>query len=175
MLKYDWENSIGYWVCTTSHALRKALDSHLAREGITMRQWEVLAWLSASGNGCQSTIADQLGIEANTLAGVLTRMEKAGLLTRRNCPDDRRKNTIHPTAKAEKLWKRVASIQYAMREQAVQGLSVEDLALFKSMCERIYNNVTDLNAKNPGFDPCKAADPFGDKILKSGSEDKTVT
>ena len=90
-LDYDWENSVGYWICAASHSLRKALDSRLNKEGITIRQWEVLAWLSARGCGSQSEIADQLGIKPHTLVGVLSRMEKAKLITRRSSQEDRRK------------------------------------------------------------------------------------
>ncbi len=167
MLKYDWENSIGYWICAASHALRKTLDSHLAKEGITMRQWEVLACLSSRGSGSQSEIAEQIGIEANTLAGVLTRMENAGLLVRQSCPDDRRKNTIHPTEKAEALWKQVATFTHSMREQAIEGLTPEDLENLKRMCKQVYNNFTDLNAKNSGFDPCQATEPFIEEDLQT--------
>ena len=58
MLEYDWESSIGYWVCTTSHALRRALSTQLAQEGMTFRQWEVLAWLSANDGLSQAEMAE---------------------------------------------------------------------------------------------------------------------
>ena len=53
MLEYDFEKSIGYWVASTAHALRRALDVELSRECITFRQWEVLAWIAAEGEQSQ--------------------------------------------------------------------------------------------------------------------------
>ena len=141
MLKYDWENSVAYWVCGASHVLRKTLDARLAPEGITIRQWEVLAWLSARGCGSQSILAEQLGIEPHTLAGVLTRMEKAGLLVRKPCESDRRKNTLHPTDKAAELWDRVSEFAYEIRTQATSGFSTDELLAFKGMCERVIQNL----------------------------------
>lgn len=143
MLDYDWENSIGYWICSASHALRKTLDARLTKEGITLRQWEVLAWLSARGCGSQSELAEQLGIEPHTLAGILSRMEKAELLTRECSKLDRRKNTIHPTHKAEEVWQRVSKITHEMRKQAVQGFSQQDLETFKRLCGLVYENFTE--------------------------------
>ncbi len=142
MLKYDWENSVGYWICTASHALRKALGQELAKSGITIRQWEVLAWLSCNGSGSQSELAEVLGIEANTLGGVVVRMERDGLLTRECDETDKRKNTIKPTAKAEELWLQVAEIAFRVRVNAVKGLSPEDLQTFKRLCHTIHDNLT---------------------------------
>ena len=150
-LDYDWENSVGYWICAASHSLRRALDSRLVKEGITIRQWEVLAWLSVHGSGCQSELADRLGIEPHTLVGVLSRMEKARLITRCCSEEDRRKKTIHPTNKAETLWERVSKITHDMRDQAVQGMSQDDLNKLKSLCETVYNNFAGLDGSDPPF------------------------
>ena len=143
MLNYDWENSVAYWVCAASHVFRKTLDARLAPEGITIRQWEVLAWLSARGCGSQAVLADQLGIEPHTLAGVLKRMEKAGLLIRKPCENDRRKNSLHPTEKAVEVWNRVSRLAHEIRLQAISGFDAEELRLFKEMCERLLRNLGD--------------------------------
>ena len=157
MLKYDWENSVGYWICATSHLMRKTLDARLSKEGITIRQWEVLAWLSARGCGSQSELAEQLGIEPHTLGGILERMETAELITRKNCTEDRRKKTIHPTEKAGELWKRVSVMTHEIREQAVQGLTEEDLETLKRLCSQIHSNFSDSSPDDSEFNPCRVA------------------
>ncbi len=149
MLNYDWENSVGYWLCMTSHELRKALGPLLAQEGITLRQWEVLACLSTRGGGSQAELAESLSIEPNTLAGVLNRMQSSGLLERRNCEHDRRCKRIYPTAAADVLWQRVAKICHAMRAQAVAGLTDQELAQLKNLCTRIRENIAALPATPP--------------------------
>lgn len=143
MLEYDWETSVGHWICSTSHALRKALGSQLSRTGITLRQWEVLAWLSADGCGSQSELAEALGIEPHTLAGILGRMERDGLLERKCCPEDRRKNRIQPTEKAEAVWARVTDLCHEIRKRAVKGMTPEELSVLQSLCARIRQNLAD--------------------------------
>ena len=141
MLELDFENSVGYWICTTSHALRRALEAELSQVDLTLRQWEVLACLACEDGLSQAEMADRLGIEAPTLAGVLTRMERDGWLERRSCCNDRRKNRIHSTERAESIWKRTTEICEGIRTQAVAGLDEPTLACLKSACETIRRNL----------------------------------
>jgi DNA-binding MarR family transcriptional regulator len=141
MIEYDFEDSVGYWVCTTSHALRRALDTELAGEKITLRQWEVLAWIALDGELSQSELAERLGIEAPTLAGILSRMERDGWLERSCCPDDRRKKRLRVTGQAEAVWSRMVECCRRVRRRATRGLSAEELARFKDTCERIRANL----------------------------------
>jgi DNA-binding MarR family transcriptional regulator len=148
VLQFDFEESLGYWICSTSHALRRALNSELSKEGITFRQWEVLAWTAIKGELSQAELADLLGIEAPTLVGILTRMERDGWLERHPCPDDRRKNRIRATEKAETVWTRMSECACKVRAQAREGLSAQELALLKSVCERIRTNLEQPDASH---------------------------
>ena len=141
MLHYDFENSIGYWVCITSHAIRRALNAELTREGISFRQWEVLAWIALEGELSQARLADRLGIEAPTLVGILDRMERDGWLDRVPCPNDRRKKRIRASDKAEQAWSRMVECAHAVRARALQGISPEEVAMFKGLCTRIRENL----------------------------------
>ncbi len=106
MLEYDWENSVGYWICTTSHAIRRALSNRLAEERMTLRQWEVLACLSQRRNSSQAEIAECLGIEPHTLTGIVGRMERDGWVKRVGSPTDRRRYFILPTERGQEVWQR---------------------------------------------------------------------
>jgi DNA-binding MarR family transcriptional regulator len=141
VLEFDFEQSVGCWITLTSHALRRALDEELAREGITFRQWEVLAWTTSSEKLSQAELAERMGIEAPTLGGILSRMERDGWLARSCCPNDRRVKRFRPTAKAEAVWGRMLDCCHAVRKRAVEGLNAEDLAAFKRTCETIRQNL----------------------------------
>jgi DNA-binding MarR family transcriptional regulator len=141
VLRFDFEESLGYWICSTSHSLRRALNAELAREGITFRQWEVLAWIAMEGELSQAELADRLGIEAPTLVGILDRMERDGWLDRYACPNDRRRKRIRATEKAETLWARMVECAHAVRARAKEGLSADELEQLKAICERIRLNL----------------------------------
>ena len=38
MLEYDFQSSVGYWLCMTSHAYERAMNEELTAQGITFRQ-----------------------------------------------------------------------------------------------------------------------------------------
>lgn len=141
MLQFDFEESLGYWICSTSHSLRRALNAELAREGITFRQWEVLAWIAMEGELSQAELAERLGIEAPTLVGILDRMERDGWLDRYACPNDRRRKRIRATEKAETLWARMVDCAHKVRARAKEGLSNDELEQLKAICERIRVNL----------------------------------
>jgi MarR family transcriptional regulator for hemolysin len=88
-------------------------------------------------------MADYLGIEPPTLAGVLRRMERDGWLDREACLDDRRRNRITPTPKAVAVWKQAMELCQHIREQATAGLSDAEIATLKSICQRIRLNLAD--------------------------------
>jgi MarR family transcriptional regulator for hemolysin len=141
LLQYNFDESVGYWICTTSHAMRRALDAELAREKITLRQWEVLAWIALEGEQSQVELAERLGIEAPTLAGVLTRMERDGWLERYCCQEDRRRKRLRATPKAESVWNRMVECCDRVRDRATDGIAPEELAQFKLTCEKIRANL----------------------------------
>lgn len=141
MLPYDFEESVGYWVTMTSHTIRRALDLELAKESITLRQFEVLAWIALEGEQSQVELAERLGIEAPTLAGILARMERDGWLERYGCPEDRRRKRIRATPKAESVWVRMAECCRRVRERAIRGISNEELAELKRICEKLRSNL----------------------------------
>jgi DNA-binding MarR family transcriptional regulator len=141
VLEYDYENSVGYWVATANHAIRRALEAELARERITIRQWEVLTWLSLEGELTQAELAERMFVEAPTLTGILGRMERDGWLERRCCDDDRRCKRLRPTARAHEAWQRIAACGHRIRARATVGLADEELQALKAVCGKIRQNL----------------------------------
>jgi MarR family transcriptional regulator, transcriptional regulator for hemolysin len=146
MLEYDFESSVGYWLCTTSHAYQRAMNEELTAQGITFRQCEVLGWLAAEGEQSQVELAERMRIEPPTLVRVLDRMERDGLVSRSSCPDDRRRKMIKPLAKAKPIWKKIVASANVVRARAVRGLTKQEAAMLKKLLakvrERLGEDVT---------------------------------
>jgi MarR family transcriptional regulator for hemolysin len=148
VLKYDFEQSVGYWMLTTSRAFERAINEELAPHGITFRQCQVLGWLALEGDLSQVQLADRMQVEPPALVDLLDRMERCGWISRESCPGDRRKNLIRPRPDAEPIWAKVVDCALRVRKQAVQGLSPEEVQTLKRLLETIREN---LNAtRNPG-------------------------
>jgi len=141
VLQYDFDNSVGYWLTLTTQSIRRVLAQELARENITLRQFEVLAWIAAEGEQPQVKLAERMDIEAPTLTGILNRMEQNGWLERRCCPEDRRRKLLRVTPQAKAVWEQMADCARRVREQAISGLSSSQLTVFRQICETIRGNL----------------------------------
>ena len=141
MLEYDFQNSIGYWLCMASHAYERAMNEELTAQGITFRQCQVLAWLALEGEQSQAELAAHMDIEPATLVRVLDRMQRDGLVSRTGSTEDRRRNVIRPLAKAKPMWKKITAVAEQVRAQVTKGLTARQIATFKQVCQVMQANL----------------------------------
>jgi homoprotocatechuate degradation regulator HpaR len=78
---------------------RPSLRSH----GLSDQQWRVLRVLGEHGCAETGRVAREAYILGPSLTGVLTRMERDGLIRRERDPADQRRTFVEPTAKGLKL------------------------------------------------------------------------
>ena len=141
MLQYDFEESVGYWIFSTAHALSHTLNEQLTEHGITYRQWEVLVFLAWAGAMSQSELAEQLRIEAPTLVGVLDRMERDGWIRREPDPKDGRRKIIFPTEQVEPVWAKMVDCAHDVRGRATAGLSDKTLSTVREALAHMRQNL----------------------------------
>ena len=141
MLKHDFLSDVGYWVHMCAHRFEILMNAELASEGISFRQFQVLAWLAVRGQLSQIELARCCGVEPSTIVAVVDRMERDGLIERTVCPDDRRKHRIVPTSAAEPVWSRVVKCGAKVKKCATAGLTEAELAQLRSLLERMHTNL----------------------------------
>ena len=105
MIKYDYQNSIGFIINKIGKSLINLIDQELRRKfGITFGQWKVLIIIANSEQGLtQKDIADKLALEGPTLIPILDKLEKDGFVVRKTDTKDRRINRIYLTQRAEEF------------------------------------------------------------------------
>src|ERR1700686_1642833 len=90
-------NEFGLLLFGTARAWRTKLDQRLRPLGLSQGKWRTLIHLSQGGdNLTQKEIAERMGIEEPTLAGLLNRLQHDGWIERRESPNDRRGKIAHP-------------------------------------------------------------------------------
>jgi MarR family transcriptional regulator for hemolysin len=127
MLQYDFQSSIGYWICLSARHFERAMNQELTPEGITYRQCQVLGWLALEGTLSQVELAERMNIEPPTLVRILDRMERDGLLLRDTCPEDARRKMIRPLTR--------------VRERATSGMTDEEITLLKELLRKVQTNL----------------------------------
>jgi MarR family transcriptional regulator for hemolysin len=142
MRDYDFEQSIGYWICISAHIYQRRLDRELAPLGITFRQFQVLAWLVHSGELSQAELAERMMIEPPTLVRLLDRMQSQQWIERTASPTDRRSKRVRPAANATPIWNRVVDCLNRLRCQATENMTSEEVDTLHRLLDRVQQNLT---------------------------------
>ncbi len=141
MLDYDFDNSIGHWLCNTSRAFDRALNQRLAELRISRQQASVLHWVNTLGNPTQAKLAEKLNISAPTLVGILHRMEKAGLIRRNLDHHDRRKHVVHLTPEGGRLLCAGIATFDCVESTAVARLSKREVDSLLALIQSVDRNL----------------------------------
>lgn len=89
--------------------------------GLTEQQWRILRALDEVGQSEPREICDMCHISSPSMAGILTRMENAGLIGRNGIEGDQRRVIVQLTPKGTKLLGKIGpliDLQYSYLEQA---------------------------------------------------------
>lgn len=114
-----------------SNDLSDAYDAHLARHGLSTGRFTVLVRLFSTsetedGRGLTpAELAENSCVSRATMTGLLDTLEKDGLISREDHPEDRRMYTVRLTPKARQLledmlpghYRRVAALMAPLSEQ----------------------------------------------------------
>ena len=143
MIKYDFENSMGFVVNTTAKAFQRSFDIELRKNaGVSLSQWRVVGALVLQPGLTQKEIADKVGVEGATLVPIIDKMEKEGLLKRKLDSSDRRINRIYLTTKADSLWESMIECALRIRKSSIKNISESDIQITLETLRKISKNLT---------------------------------
>ena len=122
----------------TARAWRTKLDQRLRPLGLSQGKWRTLMHLSHGGDKLtQKEIADRMGIEEPTLAGLLNRLEDDGWVTRQESPNDRRCKTVHLQRRSRAVLDEIFSAAHQLRNELIQDVPKQDL----KTCMRVLTQI----------------------------------
>lgn len=99
--------------------------------------------------GCtQKEVAQALDITPASAASSLKRMEKAGLVKRRQDEKDGRRNCLSLTEMGLSQMLQGRNNMDGLDREMFQGLSREDMESFKSLCDKMFDNLADETTRN---------------------------
>lgn len=146
MIRYDFENSMGFVVNMTAKAFQKSFDIELRKNaGVSLSQWRVVGALVMQPGLTQKEIADKVGIEGATLVPILDKMEKEGLLKRKPDSNDRRVNRIYLTQKADSLWESMVECALKIRKSSAKNISETDIQTTLETLRKISQNLASFS------------------------------
>ncbi len=118
-------------------------------------------------DGCsQREVAEELAITPASVATSLKRLEKKGWIIRKMDDHDCRKNTLSLTEQGRDVLLKGETVFEQLDEQMLQGISEEELILYKKLCDRMFENLADDSTRDLNLIRLQRAAEDTEKIEK---------
>lgn len=119
------------------HQLRRTVDQSMAAAGLTLARAKVLMHLSADGPMNQATLAGLLGFAPRSVTETVDALVREGLVTRKQCPDDRRANLVELTPAGQDASELAAIVRAKAMDELFGSLSAADRAALLNLLTKI--------------------------------------
>lgn len=99
---------------------------HIDSVGLGFSDFGVLEYLLHKGPSPVNTIGAKVGLTSGSITTAVDRLERRGLVERRNHPEDRRARVVHLTATGRKIIECAFANHEAALARATSGLSADE-------------------------------------------------
>ncbi|MBD9562221.1 MULTISPECIES: MarR family winged helix-turn-helix transcriptional regulator [unclassified Pseudomonas] len=141
------KSNVEYMVTEAARLIRCAFVQQIENRNLTLRQAQVLAYIARHPGCRQADLAEALAKRNMTLTGVLDRLERQGLLERRQDPSDRRAHLLFLKDKASAELDTISSSTTNVREAALQNISEADITVLTNVLRNIAENLNSKTVK----------------------------
>lgn len=135
-MTFDKNTSAGYLVNYMARLMFEELRHRIEPLGIVPGQFPALLALWQKDGQTQKELVDKLDVEQATMANTLNRMERDGLIQRKDHPTDRRAKIICLTDKARSVRDDAYTAATTVNEKALADLTPEEVAQFVDFMQR---------------------------------------
>ena len=135
-------NNVAFLATDVGRLFRKRFNVAARQLGVTGPQWRLLAAIRRTPGINQGAIAAWLEVEAITVGRMIDRLEKAGLVERRDDPCDRRTWRLYLTAEADCQMDRLTDFAGVVFDEALAGFSEGEHANLLTLLDRVRANLS---------------------------------
>ena len=126
-----------------ARALARRADAKLRDIGISTSQFPVLVALKDGAQLTQKELAQLANVEQPSMAQLLARMERDGLIRREVDPNDGRSSLISLTDNATSLFSPVRAILSQGNQDALLGFNDSEVEQLVALLQRLISNIGD--------------------------------
>lgn len=139
----DWDpmKTPGHYISRTARAMARVDDIRLRELGFATAQLPVLTALKDGARLSQTELAAWAKVEQPTMAQLLARMERDGLIRREPDPTDRRSSLISLTAEARAKLPAGRAILLQGNKDATRGMTADEVKTLIALLDRVLTNV----------------------------------
>ena len=119
----------------------------LEQFGVTTQQWSVMGALSrpqAAEGMSVNELSRFLLVSRQNLTGVLTRLERDGIIEKHTGTEDRRSRRVKLSKSGEELWAALQEPIHVFYDEALKGFSFDDRVSFTHYISLLQRNMAKL-------------------------------
>ncbi|WP_062205152.1 MarR family winged helix-turn-helix transcriptional regulator [Demequina salsinemoris] len=130
----------------TGYLIRRAQQAHVAlwarvvSTEITSVQYSILVILDRRGQASQRELCDEVDLDRSTIADLVRRMERRGLVARARDADDARRNTVTLTELGLAERERLKPLVEETNRRLTEGLATEQLDALRDGLRALLEN-----------------------------------
>jgi DNA-binding MarR family transcriptional regulator len=132
-------------------ALRQSARLTEARLGISAAQLFVLHEVAAAGAESINALAERTLTDQSSVSLVVTRLERRGLVARRDDPGDRRRTAVAITAAGRRLLARAPEVTQLRLLGALERMPAPDRTTLARLLSSLVGAVEEIDAVPPMF------------------------
>ena len=140
------ENSIGFLVYEVGRLLRRRFEEEASVHDFTLPQWRALSEIARNSGISQVSLASCIDTDQMTVSGIVSRLEKRGLIERFTDPNDSRAKLARLSPAGLELFTRAKNIGRGLYENALTGLSATDRERLAADLRLIRDNLNQMTA-----------------------------
>lgn len=125
-------------------AFQRVADQLLRDQGFALGQLPVLMALKDGRPRSQAELARLANVEQPSMAQLLNRMERDGLVERLPDPEDGRSRLISLTAACRDRMPKARAVMQALGAEALEGFSDAEVEVLAGLLARLADNVDDM-------------------------------
>jgi len=138
---YGAEDSVGFLVASLRTRIFKALDIEMGKLGFTAAQWPILRLLAAGESPTAADLCRQLNYDTGSMARMLSRLERKGVIVREPSDSDRRVVRLRLTPAGRRLHPKLRDVAIRVLNHLTQGMSPDEVRVVSEQLKRMRSNL----------------------------------
>ncbi len=137
MSEFVLEEFLPYQLAVLSNRLSGGFSDNYKKFGLSIPDWRVIAHLSQAKKVSIREIYKQVEMDKSKASRAAARLKKAGYVTKKINPSDRRLVELSLTRKGREMMEEIGPLAFDFEETALDHLSETDRALFLATVKSI--------------------------------------
>lgn len=138
---FELDNCISFATNRAAKKMAEAFNDRLMALGVSRVKWIALYYLSMHPGISQRELAIYMHIKSSTVARLVDRMEKEGLIDRIKDKADRRVSVLKLTDAGAELMDKLLPEGRIFSELVTQGISSHEMEVYYGVLDKLVSNI----------------------------------